>query len=235
MEWWKFVILIVLSYLMGNIFFARIISKIKHYDINKSGSGNPGTMNMLRNMGFGIGLLTLVLDMSKGIIPALFGYFLFGGAGAGINAYIGLFTGGLASLVGNIFPVFYKFKGGKGAAIVYGVYCVANPLLGVVIFAVGFIFLLLFDYASLLSFFMVTACTVYEAYSLWATFGGGNIVLSVLLFIIFSLVIFGHRQNIFRLLTGKENRVNFKRAISKLKRKKLSKDEKEELKQKEIG
>ena len=82
MEWWKFLILIIGSYLIGNIFFARIISKAKHYDINKKGSGNPGTMNVLRNLGFGMGLLTLVLDMLKGIIPAIVGFYLFGGQSA---------------------------------------------------------------------------------------------------------------------------------------------------------
>lgn len=235
MEWWKFVILITCSYLIGNIFFARIISKAKHYDINKAGSGNPGTMNMLRNLGFGIGLLTLVLDMMKGIIPALAGYLLFGGASGGINAYIGLFTGGLSALIGNIFPVFYKFKGGKGAAVVYGMFCVANPLLGVIIFVGGFIFLLIFDYASLVSFFMITIFTIFEAYSLGILTGNGNIVLSCLLFAIFCLVFFAHRQNIVRLLTGKENKVNLKEKIQKLNKKRLTKDQKEEIKQKEIG
>ena len=235
MEWWKFVVLIIGSYLIGNIFFARIISRAKHYDISKSGSGNPGTMNMLRTMGFGIGLLTLVLDMLKGIIPALAGFYLFGGVHSGVNAYIGLFTGGLSALIGNIFPVFYKFKGGKGAAVVYGMYCTANPLLGIVIFVGGFIFLLLFDYASLVSFFMITIFTIFEAYSLGLLSGQGNIVLSCLLFAIFCLVFFAHRQNIFRLLTGKENKINFKEKIKKLNKKKLTKDQKEELKQKEIG
>lgn len=235
MEWWKFLVLIVGSYLIGNIFFARIISRLKRYDISKSGSGNPGTMNMLRNLGLGIGLLTLMLDMLKGLIPALVGYHLFGGAEAGINAYIGLFTGGLSALVGNIFPVFYKFKGGKGAAVVYGMYCAAQPILGLIIFFAGIIYLLIFDYASLLSFTMITTFTIYEAYSLGLMSGNGNIVISILLFLIIFLVFFAHRQNIFRLLIGKENGVNFKGKIKDLKKKKMPKENKEELKQKEIG
>ena len=235
MEWWNFLILIIGSYLIGNIFFARIISKAKHYDINKKGSGNPGTMNVLRNLGFGMGLLTLVLDMLKGIIPAIVGFYLFGGQSAGINAYIGLFTGGLSALVGNIFPIFYRFKGGKGAAVVYGMYCVANPILGIIIFVGGFIFLLIFDYASLVSFFMITIFTIFEAYSLGILTGNGNIILSCLLFAIFFLVFFAHRQNIFRLLTGKENKVNFKEKIQRLNKRKLTKDQKNEIKQKEIG
>ena len=206
-------------------------------------------MNMLRNLGFGIGILTLLLDMSKGIVCALFGYYLFGGVGGGLNAYIGLFLGGLSCLIGNIYPILYKFKGGKGAAIVYGVYCVANPVLGVIIFVGGFLFLLLFDYASLVSFFMISIFTIYEAYSLGLMSpGGANIVLSILLFLIFVLVWFAHRQNIFRLLTGKENRVNFlsklikkqkqRLAMPKEERKELKakrKEEKQEIKQKEIG
>jgi len=235
MEWWKFLVLIVGSYLIGNIFFARIISKAKHYDIGKSGSGNPGTMNMLRNLGLVVGLITLALDMLKGIIPALAGYYLFGGAAAGTNAYIGLFTGGLSALVGNIFPVFYKFKGGKGAAVVYGMYCATQPILGIIVFFAGIIYLLIFDYASLLSFCMITTFTIYEAYVLGLMSGQGNIVLSCLLFAIFFLVWFAHRQNIFRLLVGKENGINFRGKLKDLKKKKLSKDQKEILKQKEIG
>lgn len=235
MEWWKFLVLIIGSYLIGNIFFARIISRARRYDISKSGSGNPGTMNMLRNLGLAVGLLTLVLDMLKGVIPALVGFYLFGGQSAGVNAYIGSFTGGLSALVGNIFPVFYKFKGGKGAAVVYGMYCAVQPVLGVMIFFLGIIYLLIFDYASLLSFTMITVFTIYESYALGIMSGQSNIVISCLLFTIFCLVFFAHRKNIFRLLVGKENGVNFKGKLKDFKNKRLSKSKKEELKQKEIG
>lgn len=235
MEWWKFLILIIGSYLIGNIFFARIISRVKRFDFSKSGSGNPGTMNMFRNLGFGVGFLTLSLDMLKGVIPALAGYYWFGGAEAGINAYIGMFTAGLAALIGNIFPVFYKFKGGKGAAVVYGMFCATQPILGLIVFGAGLIYLLIFDYASLLSFCMVTTFTIYEAYVLGFLSGNGNIVVSCLLFSIFALMWFGHRQNIFRLLVGKENSLNVKDKLKKFKLKRMSKTQKEELRKKEIG
>ena len=235
MEWWKFVSLILGSYLIGNIFFARIISKAKKFDINKNGSGNPGTMNMLRNFGFSIGLLTLVLDMMKGVIPALVGYYLFGGSSAGQTAYIGLFTGGLSALVGNIFPVFYGFKGGKGAAVVYGMYCVAQPILGIIIFVGGLLYFLVFEYASLFSFIMITSFTIYQAYALGIMSGNGNIIISSLLFVIYCLVFYAHRRNIFRLLVGKENRVSLKSSLQKLKNRKLTKEQKQEIKEKEIG
>lgn len=234
MEWWKFVLLIVGSYLVGNIFFARIISRVKHYDIEAKGSGNPGTMNMLRNLGFRTGLLTLALDMLKGAVPAICGYYLFGGASGGVNSYIGLFLGSFSSLVGTVFPVFYKFKGGKGAATVYGMFCVANPTLGAIIFIGGIIFLFLFDYASLVSFFMITIFTIFESVRL-TTLYGPNLAISALLFLIFALVFFAHRANIFRLLTGKENKVNFIKSFKTHKQNKLTKDEKQEIIEKEIG
>ena len=246
MEWWKFLVLIVGGYLIGNIFWARIISKIKHFDIQQAGSGNPGTMNMLRNLGFGTGLLTLFLDMSKGFLPALAGFYLFGGAEG--NGYVGLFVAGLSVLIGNIFPVFYKFKGGKGAAVVYGMFVAANPILSGILFFVGFAFLLIFDYASLISFIVISACTIYEAYALGLMSGNGDLLLSILLFAIFGLVWFAHRQNIFRLLTGKENKVNFmSKLFKKYKSRKkgerhslieiyrLRKQKKKELKEQEIG
>ena len=118
----KYILLIVCSYLLGSVNFARILSKnVMHGDITKSGSGNPGTMNMLRTYGFKAGALTLVLDALKGVIPALVGYFLFGGDGSNA-AYVGLYVGGLSAVVGHCFPVFYKFKGGKGVACLFFIF-----------------------------------------------------------------------------------------------------------------
>ena len=77
MLWWQFLLLAVGSYLMGNINFAIIISKLKKKDIRTLGSGNPGTLNMSRNFGLKIGVLTLVLDILKGVIPTLVGFLLY--------------------------------------------------------------------------------------------------------------------------------------------------------------
>ena len=115
-------------------------------------------------------------------------------------------------------------------------------------FPIGFVFLLIFDYGSLLSFFVISVCTIYEAYALGLMTTGGNLLLSILLFAIFSLVWFAHRQNIFRLLTGKENKINFLSKLIKkhksnkgvekpplIERYRQRKQQKNELKQKEIG
>ena len=69
--WWQFLLLAIGSYLLGSVNFAVIISKLKHKDIRTAGSGNPGTLNMSRTFGLGIGVLTLLLDILKGAIPTL--------------------------------------------------------------------------------------------------------------------------------------------------------------------
>ena len=80
---WLLAGLVLASYFVGNINFALIISKLKKSDVRKLGSGNPGTLNMSRNFGLKIGLLTLFLDMLKGAIPTLVGYFAFYGVFVG--------------------------------------------------------------------------------------------------------------------------------------------------------
>ena len=77
MVWWHFVIIIVVSYFIGNISFSRMFGKIKHQDITKLGSGNAGSTNVLRNFGFKFGVLNLILDILKGFAPACFFYYIF--------------------------------------------------------------------------------------------------------------------------------------------------------------
>ncbi|MBR5226879.1 MAG: glycerol-3-phosphate acyltransferase, partial [Clostridia bacterium] len=98
------ILLFIGSYLIGNFSFARIISHKKNSDITKLGSGNPGTMNMLRNFGIKSGALTLVLDAVKGALPALLGFLAFGGTAGGGMAYVGLYIGGLGAILGHNFP-----------------------------------------------------------------------------------------------------------------------------------
>lgn len=228
----KFAIIIVLGYLLGNFSSAKFLSKLKKDDITKHGSGNPGTMNMLRTFGIKLGLLTLVMDALKGALPSLLGFLLFGGTGGGEMAYIGLFVGGFSAILGHIFPVFYKFKGGKGVACVFGMFAVCEPLWAVCMFAVCLIYLLVFKYGVIASFIFITGLTIVEGYRF-----RGNIVICLLLFGVFFLTWFMHRQNFFRLLIGKENKVNlFKK---KPKDQKLNRQEKKQIKtenkNKEIG
>ena len=230
----KLVLLAIFSYLLGSFNFARLISKRKNADITKMGSGNPGTMNMLRNLGLKAGALTLLCDALKGAVPALVGFLIFGGAaGAGMQ-YVGLYVGGLAVVLGHNFPIFYKFKGGKGVACMLGVFLVARPLETLIVVVGVFIYLCIFDYASFGSFILITAMTIMEAIRVTAAGYAFEIALVIkcLLFVLFFLCWFMHRQNIFRLLVGKENKINLRSKLAKLGKKKEKKTIK---KQKEIG
>ena len=107
----KFIIVVLVGYFIGNINFAIIISKFKKNDIRTHGSGNPGTMNMTRTFGVKVGIVVMALDMLKGVLSALLGYWLLK---ENSLSTIGLFTGGLSAVVGHIYPIIYKFTGGKG-------------------------------------------------------------------------------------------------------------------------
>lgn len=235
MEWWRYVIVIVISYFIGNISFARFLSKKLNKDITKQGSGNPGATNMLRTFGFKMGILTMALDALKGMSAALLGFFLFGGAeGSFINimgihgtaqAMTGLYIGGLSVVIGHNFPVVYKFKGGKGVACILGVYLVASPIIVAICFLFGFIYLFIFDYMAVASFIFITVLTFFEALKI-----KGNLMITILLFVMYFLTWFMHRKNIFRLLVGKENKANLKKSLQKLYSKKEIKAEKKEIK-----
>ena len=227
----KYVLSIIGGYLLGNFSSAKFLSRFKKDDITKHGSGNPGTMNMLRTFGFKFGLLTLIMDALKGAIPSLVGFFMFVGANCGDLAHIGLLVGGFSSILGHIFPVFSKFKGGKGVACIVGMFLVAEPLWALLAIAVCFVYLLIFKYGVLASFIFITVLTIVEGFKF-----RGNIVICLLLFCIFFLTWFVHRQNFFRLLIGKENKVNLFKRKNKPKINKAEKKElKQNLKNKEIG
>ena len=105
---WLWVLSLVIAYLLGNISPSTLLAKAKGIDIHKEGSGNAGTTNALRVMGKKAGVITLVVDVLKGTVAVLIGFLLAGSAGEAWCV--------LAVFCGHVWPVFYKFKGGKGVA-----------------------------------------------------------------------------------------------------------------------
>ena len=164
---------------------------------------------MLRNYGIKLGALTLVLDVLKGAIPALCGVLLFGGFNT-VDGTTGLYIAGFSVVLGHIYPVVYKFKGGKGIACALGVFLIADPLWLLLFFVVAFVYLWFFDYGSVASLTVVSALTIIQGIKNY-----GNLTISLLLFAMFILTLFAHRQNIFRLLVGKENKANLQKSIKK--------------------
>ena len=208
----------VVCYFIGNINFGKIISSIKHVDLSKKGSGNLGATNMYRNLGAKLGYLTLLLDALKGIVSALLGYFVVG-EGAFPGNLIGLYACGLAAVVGHIFPVIYKFKGGKGISTTLGIFLVAQPIVTIVTFVACFILVWFVKYVSLASLILVTVSVVWQNIFLPEP----NLVISLLTFAIFVLTWYAHRANIGRMLSGKENETNIQA--------KLMRDQKRKVKQ----
>ena len=201
MVWWHIVLIVLCSYLMGNISVSRFIARSKNQDITKLGSGNPGSTNVLRNYGLKFGILNLCLDILKGVIPCLIVW---------LTTYniVYLYIAGVSVMLGHMFPVVFKFKGGKGIATMLGVFAVANPLATVIVIACAAVCWLIFKYGSLSSFLCVTILTVVEGLHAKALDNPQRLIVSLLLFSIFILTWWAHRANIKRLILGKESKVD---------------------------
>lgn len=193
--WLKYLIFIPLAYLVGSINSAVIIAKLKKKNIKKVGSGNPGTMNMLRSVGKFLGCLTFILDFFKGVAIALIGALYFKTA---FDTYLlGTFV-----IIGHCFSVFLKFKGGKGVATALGVFAVANWIAFLVAFAFLLLYLVFFKVGFLGSLFTIGGLTLSNA-----LYEGlyGRFETSIIIAVIFAIILFTHRKNIVRFLKGKEH------------------------------
>ena len=200
------VALIFGAYLFGNINVSIIISHFKNRDVRNEGSGNPGTMNMLRSFGIKLGILTLVLDAVKGAVPALLGWWLLGKGemfSFGTDK-IGLFIGGISVVMGHIFPVFYKFKGGKGVAASIGVFFVAAPIVALIAFLVGVVFILTVKIGSLTSFIMTGIPLIYCSVT---AFSSGRIIEGVLAAAVYVIIMLAHHSNFVRIFKGEEKQI----------------------------
>ena len=220
MNYWLLALLILISYFIGNINFGKILSKRQNIDITKTGSGNSGATNMFRTFGAKLGYLTLVLDALKGVVSALLGLFLIGGTG--IECRIAMYACGLSAVVGHIFPIIYKFKGGKGIATCLGVFLVAQPIVTLITFVFLFIYVWFFKYVSVASLLLTTVIIVYEN----LTMPEPNLTISLITFTIWCLTWFAHRANIGRLLFGRENPTNIQAKIFRDKKTQQKREEK---------
>ena len=118
---WTAAALVAASYLIGSISFAVVVSRARGVDIYRVGSGNPGTANVARSMGWWAAVLVLIGDAAKGSAAAVLGWLVAGSVTVGLAA-------GLAAVVGHCFPVWHRFRGGKGVATGGGVMVVLAPL-----------------------------------------------------------------------------------------------------------
>ena len=238
------VIFAVASYFIGNINWAIIISKLKKKDIRKMGSGNPGTLNMSRNLGLGIGILTFLLDVSKGAIPTLVSFFVFRARGFFPNSSFqmydfSIYLCGLMAVLGHIFPVIFKFKGGKGIATTIGALLVCESVHGVTWFVVvlmslvgALVFIYFTEFGAMGSFIAITPPAVSGSIRLFLTYASHQsngitltfyLVTNMLILLLCFFTWFAHRKNIERMLSGEEHPTSIKEMVVKHKAKKLAK------------
>ncbi len=194
---------IILSYLIGSINFAYLIAGSKNLDISSSGSGNPGTSNILRTLGKKYAVLVLLGDVLKGIIPIL----LFDQ---------NLIIYGVAAVIGHIYPIFYKFKGGKGVATYLGVYfafTIANPI-GSELFENLYFLYLNIPTLALFYFIIIKISRVSAVASLTTVLISNSLLIyesnesidKMLIAFVSVLIFLKHSDNIKRLIQGNENK-----------------------------
>lgn len=192
---WKIIVPVVVAYLLGNISPSIILGKLHGIDIKKEGSGNAGTTNALRVLGKKAALITLVIDIGKGVLAVLIGR-LIGGDAAGYICALAVFCG-------HIWPCFYSFKGGKGVATAFGALLSVNWMLGLAALAVVAVGLLLTQRMSVGSLLgaitFPVLCWFLEPDFIWL----GSVMALIILI--------KHRANIGRLLRGEEPKMSFKK------------------------
>lgn len=190
------IVLIIFAYLIGSIPVGVILGKIKGIDPRKTGSGNIGATNVMRAGGKTLGIITLLGDAAKGFIPVAL-------AGALNRDVLIVAIVGLAAFLGHVFPVFLRFKGGKGVATALGVYIAVRPLIILGAFVIFVIVFLVWRYISLAS--IVGAIVV--PFGLYLVKAPCELV--VMAGLIGIIVIIRHKENISRLIKGTENKLSF--------------------------
>lgn len=207
--WVRVLLTIVVGYFLGNLNGAFIMYKLlAHEDIRKSGSGNAGLTNFMRNFGPSKGIWVLIIDIGKAVLACLLGRFLLAPLGYAME---GLMIGAAAVSLGHDFPALLGFHGGKGIVCGFAVAVVADWRCALVILAIFVICLAITRYVSLSSVLGAAGFCVS-----FVVFHYREPVVAVLGVLIGLLAIFMHRANIKRLIAGTEKKATF----SKFKKKK---------------
>ena len=189
---------LVAAYLVGSIDFAVIVARMHGVDIHQAGSGNPGTSNVLRTLGRVPAAMVFIGDTLKGTIGAAMGMVASGTADPTVHW---AFLAGLAAVVGHCYPVFHRFKGGKGVATGGGVLLFTVPVAAVIEIAIWGLVVWATKTASIGSMVIVV---ITIPILIWQGVSGLSLVWVAL---IIALVVWRHRGNIRRMVSGSEERV----------------------------
>ena len=188
----EIILVLIYSYFLGSIPFGLIITKVfLRKDIRKVGSGNIGTTNVLRTGKKSLAIATLIFDILKGYVSVIITLKYFNDL---------VYFSALICFIGHIFPVWLKFKGGKGVATYLGIIFALSFKFGIIFGITWLLISFIFKYSSLSS--MIGALIVF-IYSMFLD----NITLSIFLFITFIIILYTHRENIVRLKDSSETKI----------------------------
>lgn len=230
-NWMKVLLTVIIGYVLGSLSFSIIITKITdhNHDIRTMGSGNAGFTNVLRSVGKGPAIATIILDFLKGVAAVVIGGLLFSNIFASnsqqATEYItyGKFLGGLCCIMGHSYPVFFGFKGGKG--VVTAAALMAMVDWRVFLITVG-AFVVVFLISKIISLSSLVAAVVYPIATFCITYfaeylptQGNKYPASIYLVVLSTLfaagiglfVIIKHRGNIKRILNGTEKKISSKK------------------------
>ena len=189
------ILLIFSAYLLGSVSAAIIVCKtLGLSDPRTGGSGNPGTTNVMRLYGKKAAFLTLVGDIFKGIIPVLLAKVI-------VNSEFIIAICGLAAFLGHIFPIYFKFEGGKGVATLIGILFATHWLLGISYIITWILTALIFRYSSLAALIAALPIPIYSY------FIEHNNQYAISFAVIAIILFWRHKPNIYNLLNGKEDKI----------------------------
>ena len=207
MNYIYYIAIALVSYLIGSVNSSIIISKaVTGKDIRQSGSGNAGATNMLRTMGKKYAIITLIIDILKGVVSILLAKLAISFGAAADCTYIA----GVSAVLGHNFPVFFGFKGGKGVATSLGVVLLLNWQIGLCVLVFAVALMAITKYVSLGSIMAAVAFMIAQI-SVMFVYDCFSVVKLVCVLILGILLIVRHRANISRLLNGTENKLGSKK------------------------
>lgn len=207
-----YIIMALIAYAIGSISSSVIVTKkLAGFDVREKGSGNAGSTNVLRTAGKKAAICTLVCDILKGVLAVLAGLLIGIIAKADLNTKAMIIqTAGVCVVIGHTFPVFFKFKGGKGVATALGVLLVINWQIGLICLVFA---LLVMAFSRMVSLGSISAAILFPVLCIFLNQNflvpGPHISYIIFGIIMGLLVTFNHRENVKRILRGKENKLKF--------------------------
>lgn len=193
------IISVIFGYLIGSVPFGLVVTRLAGLgDIRKIGSGNIGATNVLRTGRKDLALLTLLFDLGKAALAALLFKTIFDSVSIG-------FIAGTSAVLGHNYPIWLKFKGGKGVASTLGMMLVLTPCVGILVCLTWLLMAFTFKYSSLSALMALCLAPVYALFFGSPVSAGCYALLAL-------LSLWRHRENIKRLIQGKESKINFKKA-----------------------